>query len=404
MNPIPKQILPIIVISQFCCTSLWFAGNGVMGDIVREFGLVETALAHLTSSVQFGFISGTLVFAFLSIADRFSPSKVFFTCALLGAIFNTAFVWKGNTFTTLLLLRFFTGFFLAGIYPVGMKIAADYYEKGLGKSLGFLVGALVIGTGFPHLLTSAGSSFSWTATLLTTSALATLGGLLMVSFVPDGPHRKPAQSLDFSAMFNIFGNKEFRSAAFGYFGHMWELYAFWAFVPIILQTYANLHPQATLNIPLWSFAIIGIGSLACVLGGYLSEAFGTKRIAFISLLLSGILCLASPFLFSITSPFIFLALLLLWGMAIIADSPLFSTLVAQNASPQIKGTALTIVNCIGFSITIFSIQLLSYLLQSFNPALIYLSLAVGPALGLAALLKGKGLKTTISTFKNNDES
>ena len=147
-----KLILPVIVISQFCCTSLWFAGNGVINDLVLNFSLNESALGHLTSAVQFGFIIGTLTFAILTISDRFSPSKVFLISAFLGALFNLGILWESNSLITLLLLRFFTGFFLAGIYPVGMKIATDYFKNGLGKSLGFLVGALVIGTAFPHLL------------------------------------------------------------------------------------------------------------------------------------------------------------------------------------------------------------------------------------------------------------
>ncbi|MFT7452415.1 MAG: MFS family permease, partial [Patescibacteria group bacterium] len=145
-----KYILPIIVIAQFCCTALWFAGNAVMGDLAINFNLPSSALGHLTSAVQFGFISGTLVFALLAIADRFSPSKVFGLCAFVGALFNLGAIHDGNTLWTLLSLRFMTGFCLAGIYPVGMKIAADYFEKGLGKSLGYLVGALVLGTAFPH--------------------------------------------------------------------------------------------------------------------------------------------------------------------------------------------------------------------------------------------------------------
>ena len=146
-----KRILPVIVLSQFCCTSLWFAGNAVMPDLLSTFDLEDSALGHLTSAVQFGFIIGTLVFAIFTIADRYSPSKVFLISALLGALFNAFTTLDTNTLTSLLALRFLTGFFLAGIYPIGMKIATDYYEKGLGKSLGFLVGALAIGTAFPHL-------------------------------------------------------------------------------------------------------------------------------------------------------------------------------------------------------------------------------------------------------------
>jgi MFS family permease len=180
-----KVILPVIVISQFCCTSLWFAGNGVINDLVINFELNDSALGHLTSAVQFGFIIGTLVFAILTIADRFSPSKVFFISAILGSLFNLGVITEANNLTSLLLLRFFTGFFLAGIYPVGMKIAADYYEKGLGKSLGFLVGALVLGTALPHLLKEMTATFAWESVLMATSYLAMFGGVLMVILVPD---------------------------------------------------------------------------------------------------------------------------------------------------------------------------------------------------------------------------
>lgn len=381
-----KIILPIIVFSQFCCTSLWFAGNAVMQDLVATFGLGLSAVGHLTSAVQFGFIVGTLLFAILSIADRFSPSKVFLSCAILGALFNLGVIWEGNGLASLLTFRFFTGFFLAGIYPVGMKIAADYYEKGLGKSLGFLVGALVVGTAFPHLLKNTTHAFPWKMVLVATSILAVLGGVLMVGLVPDGPFRKPSQKLQLSAFVNVFQNDGFRSAAFGYFGHMWELYTFWAFVPIMLQTYALANPEVAFNIPLLSFLIIALGGVACVLGGYLAQAVGTKKVAFSALLLSCICCLVSPFLFAQSSEVLFIAFLIFWGMVVIADSPLFSTLVAQNASPEIKGTALTIVNCIGFAITIVSILLLNEIRTWTSSHDVYMVLALGPILGLMAFV------------------
>ncbi|MEC3908198.1 MFS transporter [Tamlana sp. 2201CG12-4] len=384
-----KLTLPIIIISQFCCTSLWFAGNGVMDDLIVKFQLDISALGHLTSSVQLGFIIGTLTFAILTIADRFSPSKVFFICALLGALFNASIIWEGNSLESILLFRFVTGFFLAGIYPVGMKIAADYYEKGLGKSLSFLVGALVIGTAFPHLLKEITGVFTWKYVLVATSTLAIFGGLLMMIVVPDGPYRKPSQRLELLAFFSVFQNSKFRSAAFGYFGHMWELYAFWAFVPIMLMTYSKEHPEVIFNIPFLSFLIIGIGGLACVLGGYLSQVIGTKQMAFISLFLSCICCLISPLMFSLESEIIFVSFLLFWGMVVIADSPLFSTLVAQNASPKIKGTALTIVNCIGFSITILSIQMINGVRTLTDSNSIYTILAFGPIIGLITLLTKK---------------
>ncbi|MEO9894395.1 MFS transporter [Aurantibacter sp.] len=382
-----KFILPIIVISQLCCTSLWFAGNGVINDLIINFNLEVSALGHLTSAVQFGFIIGTLIFAMFTIADRFSPSKVFLVSAIFGALFNLGIIWESHNLLSLLTLRFFTGFFLAGIYPVGMKIAADYYKEGLGKSLGFLVGALVIGTAFPHLLKEITSTYSWKSVLITTSALATFGGLLMLLLVPDGPYRKPSQRTNLSAFISVFKKQEFRSAAFGYFGHMWELYTFWVFVPLLLKTYSILNPAIALNIPLLSFIIIGLGGLACIISGYLSEKIGTKQTATIALLLSGLCCLISPLLITTQSEYLFIGFLLFWGMVVVADSPLLSTLVAKNAPSEIKGTALTIVNCIGFSISIISIQLLTFLIDISNTNLMYMLLAIGPIFGLIALLK-----------------
>lgn len=378
-------ILPIIVISQFCCTSLWFAGNGIMNELITNFQLNDSALAHLTSSVQFGFIIGTLLFAILTIADRFPPSKVFFFSALLGALFNLGIIWKGNNLESLIVLRFLTGFFLAGIYPVGMKIAADYYDKGLEKSLSFLVGALVLGTAFPHLMNGITNMISWKHILYTTSSIAVLGGMLMLFFVPNGPYRKPSKNINLSAFSSVFKSPSFKSAAFGYFGHMWELYTFWAFVPILLKTYNYIHPNTTFNIPVLSFFIIGIGGLGCILGGYLSQKHGTKKIAFITLFLSGICCLFLPIIFMVDNENLFISFLLFWGIVVIADSPLFSTLVAQNVNPEIKGTALTIVNCIGFSITIISIQLINNLREISDSNSIYLVLALGPIFGLISL-------------------
>lgn len=380
-----KIILPIIVISQFCCTSLWFASNGVIQDLMLFFDLKEDALSHLTSAVQLGFIIGTLLFAILMIADRFSPSKVFFICAIFGALVNVSLIWEGNSLATILLFRFLTGFFLAGIYPVGMKIAVDHYEKGLGKSLGFLVGALVIGTAFPHLLKEVMDGDQWRLVLITTSVLAVAGGGLMVMIVPDGPYRKSSQQLDLSAFFSVFENRKFRAAAFGYFGHMWELYAFWAFVPLMLKTYSLEHPETTFNIPLLSFLIIAIGGVACLLSGYLAQMVGTRRVAFLALLLSGVCCLVSPIIFTLEGEGLFIGFLFFWGVVVIADSPLFSTLVAQNVPAERKGTALTIVNCIGFLITIMSIQLINGMREWDVSNYSYMILAIGPVLGLIAL-------------------
>jgi len=385
----PSYILPLIVFSQFCCTSLWFAGNGVMEDLIPAFQLPSEALGHLTSAVQFGFILGTLVFAILSLADRFAPSRVFFFSALIAAIANLGLVVEQNNFISLLLLRFLCGFFLAGIYPVGMKIAADYYRKGLGKSLSYLVGALVLGTAFPHLLNSYQGAVQWQQLILAISLLAVLGGLLMLLFVPNGPYRKRSLVMDIGASYKVFRSPEFRSVSMGYFGHMWELYAFWAFVPVILKQYLNLHEEMVFNLPLFSFLIIAVGSLGCIIAGKIAHRSGSKKTAQYALIISGICCVLSPIFFWIPSFPLFISILFVWGMAVIADSPLLSSLVAENAASSLKGTALTIVNSIGFAITIVSIQLLSFLKDVIDEKLIYVILAAGPILGWFALRNQK---------------
>jgi MFS family permease len=363
-----------------------------MSNLVDDFHLNQGTIGHLTSAVQFGFITGTLLFALLTIVDRFKPSRVFFISALLGGLFNLGAIMPANTLFSLVLFRFLTGFFLAGIYPVGMKIAADYFRKGLGKSLGFLVGALVVGTAFPHLLKFSITEFPWRLVLILTSSLAAFGGLIMLIYVPNGPFRIQSQKLDITAFFKVFKNNHFRSAAFGYFGHMWELYSFWAYVPLILVNYMSLHSETEFNVPLLSFLIIALGGVASVGSGYLSQIIGLKKTAFLSLLLSCICCLISPLIFKFGSGIVFLIFLIFWGLVVIADSPLFSTLIAQNAKDESKGTALTIVNSIGFSITIISIQTINILLGSVNPTYVYTILAIGPILGLISLYNKKGLK------------
>lgn len=380
MKKIPAHILPVIVFAQFAGTSLWFAGNAIVGDLQQALHLQADAIGNITSAVQLGFITGTLVFAILSIADRFSPSKVFLLSALAGAFFNICVYWLADSLGLLLVFRFLTGFFLAGIYPIGMKISADWFEKGLGKALGYLVGALVLGTAFPHLLKTFSGSLPWGGILMATSALAVLGGMLLYFMVGDGPHRKPAPKFEWNAIPKIFAFEEFRSAAFGYFGHMWELYALWAFVPTLLATFNKLQ-ETNMAIPLWSFIIISTGGLGCVIGGYISLKKGSSKVAFGMLLTSGIFCLISPLLFLLPT-WLFLAALLIWGFAVVGDSPQFSTIIAQTAPKMYVGTALTIVNCIGFALTIFSIQLLVFLGNKISGEWLYVVLVIGPVLGL----------------------
>ena len=377
-------ILPIIIFSQFTGTSLWFAGNAILDDIQRQWSLGESALGYMTSIVQLGFIAGTLCFAVFAVSDRFSPRKVFFFFSLLGAFTNLLIYLIAEGFTSLMVLRGMTGFFLAGIYPVGMKIASGWYRQGLGKALGFLVGALVLGTAFPHALKGSGQSVPWETVIIAISLISAFGGALMLVLVPDGPYLFGGTTFNDRALMLIFERRDLRAAAFGYFGHMWELYTLWAFIPMFLITYVTDHPEVKLNISLWAFAIIAVGSLGCIGGGMVAGRFGSALVAFVQLGFSGICCLSSALMFQ-APPQVFLGYLIFWGIVVVGDSPQFSTLVAHTAPKELVGSALTIVNCIGFFITIISIQLITSLIPVIPSDYLFLFLAIGPLIGLGSL-------------------
>jgi predicted MFS family arabinose efflux permease len=385
----PGKALPLIILSQFLCTTLWFGGNAVLGDISHELHLHGAAPGAVTASVQLGFITGTLVYALFTIADRYNPSLVFFISALAAASCNFMIIYAYGLHS-LLILRYATGLFLAGIYPVGMKVAADYFDKGLGKALGFLVGALVLGTAFPHLLKSLSVHLSWKTVIMSVSIMAATGGVMLWLLVPPGPYRQPMQQLDFRIAFKVFKPPAFRVAAFGYFGHMWELYTFWAFVPVLVTTWYQKN-EMNANVSMLSFIVIAAGAIACVVAGCFSRRIGAKRTALIALTSSGCCCVISPLSFLFPEA-LFLAFIVFWGWMVVADSPMFSTLVAANADVHHKGTALTIVTCLGFLITVASLQLMNKLSSSIDPELLYLLLAPGPLLGLIAMARPPGRK------------
>lgn len=373
-------ILPIIVVAQFAGGSLWFSGNAIINDLIHLWGISEHSVSYVTSAVQFGFIIGTLVFAYFTLADRFSPKKIFFFCACLGALSNSSLIFLPEKLATLVTIRFCTGFFLAGIYPVGMKIAANLYTKGLGKALGFLVGALAIGTAFPHSLQAFHLKLSWQTVLLTTSLLAMLGGLSILLVVPEKNRTGNIAPFDPTAFFRLLKNPKVRSASYGYFGHMWELYTFWAFIPLFLSLYSQAQ-NVGINVPLWSFIIIASGFLGGSIGGIFSTYIGSARVALYQLAFSGSCCLFSPLFFFLPAP-LFLTIMTLWGICAAGDSPQYSTLIAQHAPKNLVGSSLTLVNSIGFFLTIVSIHTLDIIKDFIHPQSMYLILLPGPILGL----------------------
>lgn len=386
--PSNRHAVHLIVVAQLFGTSLWFSANSAADPLRAAWGLSLADIGALTNAVQLGFIAGTLLFALTGLADRFAASRLFAACAALGALLNAAFAGLAQDLSQGLALRFAVGLMLAGVYPVGMKLVVGWAPQRAGQTLAWLVGMLTLGTALPHGLRALGSHWPWQATILASSALALVSAAAVLR-LGDGPHAAAAPGAAagpaLRGALTHFRIPAFSASALGYFGHMWELYAFWAFVPVILANYSAAFPQVSINISWWSFLIIGIGGLACVLGGYWAQRRGTRKTAATLLLLSGCCCLVSPWVFALNSIFVVLGFLLFWGMVVVADSPLFSTLVAQNAAAEVKGTALTIVNCIGFSITIISIQLLNMLSTSVDPRFLYVVLALGPVLGLVAL-------------------
>ncbi|OSZ73993.1 nitrate/nitrite transporter [Hydrogenophaga sp. IBVHS1] len=377
---VPPHILPILVLAQLLGTSLWFAVNAVMPDLQRELGWSTASVGTLTSSLQFGFIVGTLVFALLALADRFPPRLVFLLCSLAGAVCTVGAWWMVRDFTALLTWRFATGFFLAGIYPVGMKIAAQWYSRGLGGALGLLIGALVLGSASAHALRALSGALPWPTLMLGVAALAAAGGLLLYFGTTDPPGAQPrVTTLQWQALGTLWTDPRVRSSVLGYFGHMWELYTMWVMVPLVLAT--RLQGTALS----WAaFLVLGAGVIGCAGGGWVAQRWGSARVAGSQLAVSGACCLAAPLLIDAPAT-AFYAWLVLWGITVSGDSPQFSTLTARNAPPQAVGSVLTLTNSIGFAISIVSILLFVSLAEHVALGALLPWLAVGPALGLWAL-------------------
>ena len=379
MNSVPRHVLPVLVLAQFAGTSLWFAVNAVMPDLQQAFGWPATAVGSLTSALQWGFILGTLVFALLALADRFRATRVFLCCAMAGAACTVGAWAMVSDFTALLFWRFASGFFMAGIYPVGMKIASQWYRQGLGSALGYLLGALVLGSASAHGLRAVADALPWPSIMLGVAALAAAGGLLILTLgePPQAPVR--VSTLQWPAMATMWTDARVRSSVLGYFGHMWELYTLWVLVPLILSTRLS-----GVDLSWMAFAVLGSGAVGCVLGGYAAQRWGSARIAAFFLGVSGLCCLLAPWLLHATDA-VFYAWLLVWGVSVAGDSPQFSALTARNAPPQAVGTLLTLTNCIGFSISTVSILLFVALTDWLPLGWLLTGLALGPALGLWAL-------------------
>lgn len=374
-----RNPLPVIVLAQLFGTSLWFSVNGVWLSFSQELGLTETDLGQMTIAVQAGFIVGTLVLAVTALADRFGASHIFAIASLVGALVNAGFVLVAGATPFDLLLRFVTGLCLAGIYPLGMKLVIAWTPRYAGAALAWLVGMLTLGTALPHLMRGATLGLAWEWPLYGASTLALMGGAL-VYLLGDGPHLPKSGPVPLQQGLTALRMPEFRAVVGGYLGHMWELYAFWMLVPLLIGRELSRLGQADTLIPWLAFAVIASGALGCVGGGWLSRHRGSAWVARRALATSGLVCLVYPFV-SGFSPLLLLALLLVWGVAVVADSPQFSALAAATAPPRFVGSSLAVMNALGFGLTLPAIWLTSALWEWQGVWVVSLLLP-GPILGL----------------------
>ena len=393
----PRQSLAVafIVLAQCLSTSLWFSPSGVADSLMQAWQLSAAAFGWLLAATQLGFIAGTLAFAFSGTADRFQPTRIFVVCSTLGALANAAVTWGVTDYGVFWSLRFVVGMCLAGIYPLGMKMLVQRVGSKPATALGWLVGMLTLGTAMPHGLRALGQNWPWPEVLLGSSVLALVGALL-VGWMGQPPKKAASPShppapaplrLNTQALREVIAVRGFRASALGYFGHMWELYAFWSVLPwLSLPIHRSLVAGGygwAPSVALMSFTAIGMGFAGCVLGGMWSRRVGSARVAAMALTASGLMCLGYP-LIPDAWPLVQLGALLFWGVCVVADSPQFSAMSSQHAPPQWLGSALVLQNGIGFLITVLSILLLGWAVQHWGSMALWL-LAPGPMLGLWAM-------------------
>jgi len=379
------RVLSIVALAELLAMSLWFSASAAGPELAAQWGLTDAETAWLTIAVQLGFVVGALASSLFTLSDTVPPRYLFAASAVAGAGFTATIAGVVTSGPLAIGLRFLTGIALAGVYPPGMKILAGWFERGRGFAIGVLIGALTIGSALPHLLRAVGGVGQPRLVLFGAAGLATVGGLLVLLVEP-GPYQAPAAPFDPRALTRILRDRPTMLANGGYFGHMWELYAVWTWIPayLVASMAASGAENAAEVAALLAFATIAIGGVGAVLAGRLADQYGRTTVTSASMIVSGVACVGAGFVFGralvVVVPFV-----LLWGFAIVADSAQFSAAVSEIAEESYVGTALTLQTAIGFLLTTASIQLVPILVDLVGWQWAFAPLAIGPAVGTVSM-------------------
>jgi len=377
-------MLGALALAEFLGMTLWFSATAVAPAIVAEFRLSSTQAAWLTMAVQGGFVCGTLVSAFFNLPDIVNARWLFALGCLAGSIANASVI-RSDGPTEAIALRLATGVALAWVYPPGMKIAASWFERNRGAALGILVGALTVGSAFPHLLTSLSADIPWRTLMLAASACAMAGGIIILAVVRDGPHLSTTAPFDPHAVGRVFTNRRVRLATVGYLGHMWELYAMWTWIATFAgASLVTRGLRAAPGASLTAFVAIASGAIGCAAAGFVADRFGKARVAAWAMVVSAACSALAGFAFG-AGPWVLALLAVIWGFAIVADSALFSALVVEYSHRDYAGTALTVQICSGFLLTMVTIRLLPMLASMQGWQWVFLVLVPGPVVGALAM-------------------